>query len=230
MRPDKVVVSYKKHCVNGYYYQKKSYSRKKKTANYGVCVRGEFFDNTGNDFYGEIQDIIELTYRGDLGGPINLFMCKWFDSEKRDKGIRTRDGVLELNLSQTTYEDQPFVFPIQASQVYYTPKASRKRERPPSDWQFVLHTSSRIATQGKLVEAYQESDVRSPLHVTLDPEFNQFNDLHGRGEDEEVEVTEDVEVVTIEDEEDELNSDDEETEEEDQYVSSSREESSSDDE
>ena len=76
MGPNKYVTAYNGFKVNGFDFHKKSYSQGKQTTNYGVCVRGECFDDTGRDYYGELEDIYELNYRGSYRDRIFLFMCQ----------------------------------------------------------------------------------------------------------------------------------------------------------
>ncbi|CAA7059438.1 unnamed protein product [Microthlaspi erraticum] len=61
------------YCTRGYVFHTFSYGKERATANYGVCVRGEV------DFYGVLQEIIEVEYPGILGLRCVLFKCDWFD-------------------------------------------------------------------------------------------------------------------------------------------------------
>ncbi|KAJ8641022.1 hypothetical protein MRB53_017716 [Persea americana] len=132
MGPDRDQVCRNGYKVNGYDFHTKTYACGKRTTNTRVCVQGECYNELGHAFYGELEEIIELSYKGTYGGQINLFKCRWFDSEK---GIRVdRHGIANIDVHRSAYINAPFVLPTQTLQVYYTPSPIRKRDRPPADW------------------------------------------------------------------------------------------------
>ena len=66
--------------VNGYRFHTIFHSAKSKsTANSGVCVKSD--DNSPNktDFYGKLEDTIELEYRALPIKRVTLFKCQWYD-------------------------------------------------------------------------------------------------------------------------------------------------------
>ncbi|KAL8147861.1 hypothetical protein AgCh_005258 [Apium graveolens] len=96
MGPDMDQVSRNGYKVNGYEFHTKAYGWGKRTTNSGVCVQGDCYDELNHAFYGELEEIIELSYKGTYGGYINLFKCRWFDSEK---GIRVdRHGIVDIDV------------------------------------------------------------------------------------------------------------------------------------
>ena len=154
--------------VNGWEFHSKEYNNNKRTNNTGVCVLGDCADELGRAFYGELEEIIEFNYKGTYGGHINLFKCRWFDSEK---GLKVdRHGIIDVDVHMSTYQNAPFVLPTQATQVYYTPSPGRKRARPPMDWQVVIPIPARIRAQPTEIEVYQEDILRSPSTVLSEPD------------------------------------------------------------
>ena len=85
MGPDMDQVTRSGYKVNGFDFHTKTYGIGKRTTNTGVFVEGDCYNEVGHAFYGELEEIIELSYKGAYGGQINLFRCRWFDTEK---GIR----------------------------------------------------------------------------------------------------------------------------------------------
>ena len=77
----------------------------------------------------------------------------------------------------------PFVLPSQTQQVYYTRTPTRKRDRPPIDWQVVVHTPARNRVQVVDGAVYQEEMLHNPLIINID-DNNQLNNLERGGEDE----------------------------------------------
>lgn len=183
MGPDRDQVCRNGYKVNGYDFHTKTYARGKRTTNTGVCVQGDCYNELGRAFYGELEEIIELSYKGTYGGQINLFKCRWFDSEK---GIRVdRHGITDIDVHRSTYVNAPFVLPTQTLQVYYTPSPIRKRDRPPADWQVVIHTPARTRVQLVDGEFYQEEMLHRPPVINVD-DNNELNQLVGGDEPDEL--------------------------------------------
>ncbi|KAL8135872.1 hypothetical protein AgCh_010474 [Apium graveolens] len=119
MGPDMDQVCRNGYKVNGYEFHTKAYGRGKRTTNTGLCVQGDSYIELGQAFYGELEEIIELSDKGTYGGYINLFKCRWFDTEK---GIRVdRHGIVDIDVHKFAYSNEPFILPSQTKQVYYTP-------------------------------------------------------------------------------------------------------------
>ena len=73
-----------KYCVNGFKFQTEEVSKYKKTNNSGVCVQGDV-DGNGQivEYFGVIQEIIEVRYPSWPKKKIILFWCKWFNPSHR---------------------------------------------------------------------------------------------------------------------------------------------------
>ena len=191
MGPDKDQVSRHGYKVNGYNFHTKEYGRGKKTVNSGVCVLGDCYNELNHAFYGELEEIIEFSYRGTYGGQINLFKCLWFDSEK---GKRVdRHGIVDIDLHKCAYSNEPFVLPTQTTQVYYTSSPGRKRDRPPADWQVVIHTPARRREEVVDGEIYQEQMLNKPTVVDVDE--NEVIELDGGDDPHEI----DSELILVPD-------------------------------
>ena len=66
------------------------------------------------------------------------------------------------------HSNEPFVLPTQTTQVYYTPTLGRKRDRPPANWQVVIHTSTRRREEVIGGDVYQEQTLHRPNVVNVD--------------------------------------------------------------
>ncbi|KAL8098121.1 hypothetical protein AgCh_031042 [Apium graveolens] len=184
-------VSLNGYKVNGYEFHTKAYGRGKRTTNTGLCVQGDSYNELSQTFYGELEEIIELSYKGRYGGYINLFKCLWFDSEK---GIRVdRHGIVDIDIHKSTYSNEPFVLPTQAKQVYYTPGPGKRRDRPPSDWQAIIHTPARRREEVVNGEFYQEEMLHRPAVINVDD--SEVIQLDGGDEPNEV----DPELILVPD-------------------------------
>nr|XP_017240695.1 PREDICTED: uncharacterized protein LOC108213418 isoform X2 [Daucus carota subsp. sativus] len=175
MGPDKDQVSCNGYKVNGYEFHTKAYGFGKRTTNSGVCLQGDSCNELNQVFYGELEEIIELSYKGTYGGHINLLKCRWFDLEK---GRRVdRHGIVDIDLHKSAYSNEPFVLPTQTTQVYYTPTPGRKRDRPPANWQVVIHTPARRREEVIAGDVYQEQTLHRPNVINVeDDEVIQLDD------------------------------------------------------
>jgi hypothetical protein len=77
-------------------------------------------DSSTTDYYGVIEDIIEVTFEGAQQINLVLFECRWFHPIN---GIRKSPniGLIEVNPNTKLPGYEPFVLPHQCKQVYYTP-------------------------------------------------------------------------------------------------------------
>jgi Domain of unknown function (DUF4216) len=160
--------------VNGYRFHTRAYGANKKTTNSGVCVKGSNWQGTVKDYYGIIEEIIQLEYVG-ANNTIVLFKCNWFDT---NHGVRVDEehGLVEVNHRSSLRKYEPFVLAYQVIQVYYVPYPSRKRER--QDWLVAIKTKPRltlpILSSGEstfdpvevLAEFFQEDRPSCPFIVT----------------------------------------------------------------
>lgn len=111
------VNSYDIYEVNGYRFRSKKYENSKgnlTTVNTGVIAVG-IDDSTSNEleYYGIIEDIIELKFDGDENFSLVLFDCHWFHTVD---GVRHLEkfGLVEVAHASCNPSNEPFVL---ASQV-----------------------------------------------------------------------------------------------------------------
>ena len=68
-----------------------SYSAKEiSTKNSEVCVKSDNNSPDETDFYGKLEDIIELEYRALPIKRVTLFKCQWYDQTTTGYGHGTR--------------------------------------------------------------------------------------------------------------------------------------------
>ena len=126
--------------VNGYRFHTMSYSTKKKsTENSGVCVESD--DNSPDEieFYGKLEDIIELEYQELPIKRVTLFKCQWYDQTTTGYGhgtrIHPRYKLVDVDIGRSYRKYDPFVLASHAFQVYYLPYPSLKQNM--KDWRAV---------------------------------------------------------------------------------------------
>ncbi|XP_021728483.1 uncharacterized protein LOC110695577 [Chenopodium quinoa] len=144
--------------INGYHFHTYSHGKNKSTMNYGICVKSV----QGSDYYGILQEIIELTYVGARKRYTTvLFKCEWFDV---GPGIRIHDkyNLVEVNHSKRYPKYDPFVLAYQAEQVYYAPcPSSSSNER--NQWWFVFNIKARGVIDAPVEpNAFQVVSIENP--------------------------------------------------------------------
>jgi hypothetical protein len=99
--------------------------------NSGVCVRGSIYGEHDIDYYGIIEEILELSYLG-AQNKVLLLRCHWFDPINGVK-IDERYGLVDVKPKSRLNSNEPFVLASQAQQVYYT-MYPQSNVRGSSDW------------------------------------------------------------------------------------------------
>ncbi|XP_060194944.1 uncharacterized protein LOC132624136 [Lycium barbarum] len=164
--PGNEVKTMKKCIINGYKFQTEEVSHYKKTNNSGVCIKGDA-DGSGVtvDYYGVLQEIIQLKYPGYPKKTITLFRCKWFDPCQRGKRVNRQHNVIEVKHTRQYNLYDPFIIAQNAKQVYYAPYPLH---RDKVDWWVVIKTKpvGSIEVDNALDMAYK-NDV-PVVHQTVD--------------------------------------------------------------
>ncbi|KAL8116910.1 hypothetical protein AgCh_023190 [Apium graveolens] len=173
----------------------------------GYKVNGYEF-HTKADRHGELEKIIELSYKSTYEGYIILVKCQWFDSEK---GIRVdRHGIVDIDVHKSAYSNEPFVLPTQTKQVYYTPSPGKRRDRPD-----VINVDDNEVIQLDGGDESHEIDPNLKL-VSDDIEEEEEEDIDTDEEEEEEEQEQEQEEQEEEQEEQEQEQEQEQEEQEEQ--------------
>ncbi|KAK6777872.1 hypothetical protein RDI58_024590 [Solanum bulbocastanum] len=134
--PESQVLTMNKYCVNGFKFQTEEVSRNKKTNNSGFYIQGDV-DGTGQtvEYYGVIQEIIEVRYLGWPKKKIVLFQCEWFDPSHRGTKMDHQHNIIEVKHIRKYRSYDPFIIAQNVKQVYY---ASYSLRRDKVDWWVVI--------------------------------------------------------------------------------------------
>ena len=95
----------------------------------------------GKEYYGILQDVIELCYVGDNRPYVTIqFKCDWFDSIY---GVSVHEPykLVDVNHTNRYPKYDPFVLVSQVTQVCYLPYSTS--EAGSKDWWAVLKMKSR---------------------------------------------------------------------------------------
>lgn len=153
--PSRKAKSWTTFFVSGFKFQTSAWSQHRKTINSGVWVRGDQGESREDDYFGIIEDIVELEYSGETTKTVVLFYCKWFDPQRRrGTKVHPQYGLVEVkHRRQLDYFD-PFIIAQTARQAYYTvfPLTSSK-----SAWWAAIKTKpvGRVEIEDSINTAFQ---------------------------------------------------------------------------
>uniref|UniRef100_A0A1J3DLZ4 DUF4216 domain-containing protein n=1 Tax=Noccaea caerulescens TaxID=107243 RepID=A0A1J3DLZ4_NOCCA len=176
------------YCTRGYVFHTYKHGMRKSTANYGIHVPGE------TEFYGVLQEIVEVTYPGIINLKCIMFKCDWYDPTL-GRGVRRNEtvGVTDVNANRKFSKFEPFILASQAEQVCFIPypRVRQKRET----WLSVIKVNPRGYVFGLDDEVAMQHDrvaeVSTPIETTenimhVDPENREVEDvIDDSTEDEE---------------------------------------------
>ncbi|KAL0293819.1 UNVERIFIED_CONTAM: hypothetical protein Sradi_6918500 [Sesamum radiatum] len=93
--PSRRVSCYKGYFVNGFKFHTVEYGQSKATTNYGVCVLGSTYSECEVDYYGLLEEVVELEYL-DWGMPLHYLSAT----------AKGQDNSVELSVANTFQEGE----------------------------------------------------------------------------------------------------------------------------
>ncbi|KAJ9539330.1 hypothetical protein OSB04_032063 [Centaurea solstitialis] len=152
-KPGRFALSHPGYFVNGYKFHTVTHGAGRVTHNSGVCVRGSSYgESDESDYYGMLDDVLEVEYYGVGRSIVALFKCIWFDTPS---GLRADDS---------------YILASQAEQVYYTSYPSMTNDL--KDWWAVVKTKPR--------GIYEVSKTVNDVEVGENMEGEQFYQMSER--------------------------------------------------
>jgi hypothetical protein len=153
LEPERKCKCYNRYFINGYVFHTEEYGQGRKTYNNGVCVKGSTSSELEVDYYGRLEEAVELEYHNEQNR-VFLFKCYWYDTTDRGIRVDPHYGLVEINSKARLRNiNDVFVFAKQCQQVYYTYIPSFRKDRSRVDWLSVLKTKP----QGR-VEVVQDEN------------------------------------------------------------------------
>ena len=99
--PKRKVKCYNGYFVNGYVFHTEEYGHGRKTYNSGVCIKGSTSSEFEVDYYGRLEEVIELQYHSEQNR-VFLFKCYWYDTTDRGIRVDPHYGLVEINSKANT--------------------------------------------------------------------------------------------------------------------------------
>jgi len=110
------IMSYSSYDVNGFRFHTKRHEQSRpnrRTTNAGVCTAA----SDGVEYYGRVEEIYELTFRGCKPLKPVIFKCHWFDPNEVRRSPSL--GLVEIQQSSIYPGEDVYIVAQQATQVYY---------------------------------------------------------------------------------------------------------------
>ena len=82
LSPKRKVKCFNEYFINGYVFYTREYRHGRKTYNNGVCIKGSTCSEFAVDYYGRLQEVVELEYHSEQN-KVFLFKCYWYDTTNR---------------------------------------------------------------------------------------------------------------------------------------------------
>ena len=110
--------------------------------NSGVCIRGSNLSVDESDYYGQLEEIMELEYPALLIKRTVLFKCDWFNpAPNLGTKVHKEYKLVQVNRKWRFRRYEPFVLAMQADQVYFCKYLNLRCEK--SDWWSIFKIKSR---------------------------------------------------------------------------------------
>ncbi|VFQ70081.1 unnamed protein product [Cuscuta campestris] len=186
--------------VNGYCFHTVKHGSKRAMYNSGVSIKGAY-----GDYFGVLEEILEIEYPALPLKRCVLFKCRWFDPRlNRGTRVHKKYGLLEVLKKGEFNRYEPFIFGAQANQVVCVEYPCTQKTK--SDWIAVCQVHPR----GNWI------DIENTLE-SVDKEQQEPFQANGTERTTIMEVTQDDEIITLSHEGDaNFTDDDSDAEEEDE--------------
>ena len=230
--PSRIARNYPGYFVKGYRFHTKSHSANRATDNSGVCIKGSYFGTMEEDYYGVLDEILELEYSGTTTKRTVVFNCTWFQTiSQGGTRIHLQLKIVDVNKTRKMRTPDRYVLAQQATQVYYLQYPYVRRSD--SDWLAVCKVKSRVVVEyGESEEipggedAYQDNNATGhhvddgfdldPVGPLNDPD-NTFVHIEDLPLEDQAEGIHSDSLIHEEEEYEEDDDDDEGEEEEEDY-------------
>ena len=137
--PERKVKWYNGYFVNGYVFHTEEYGHERKTYNSGVCVKGSTCSEFQVDYYGKLEEVVELQYHSEHNSVFIQMLLVWHTD--REIRVDLHYGLVEINSkARLRNVNNVFVFTKQCQQVYYTYTPFFRKNWSRVDWLSVLKT------------------------------------------------------------------------------------------
>nr|GMC60688.1 uncharacterized protein LOC109190933 [Ipomoea batatas] len=156
------VSTYMGYVVNGFKFQTEAYCYRKSTSNYGVSIKGSGLAQLESNFFGTLQEVVEVEYPNVPIKKVVLFKCEWFDPTPNvGSRFNSEYGIAEVHCNKRYRKYDPFIIAQSACQVCYIPYPRGIKEK--MNWWVVLNVRPRGAIDSAYSSSYTYQQDNAPL-------------------------------------------------------------------
>ena len=87
---------------------------------------GKMYNTENSDYYGLVDEILEIQYFGIEPSIVVLFKCTWFDNI--NGLVINKYNLVDMKHASRLQTNDPFYFASKAEQVFFTPYPAVKNE------------------------------------------------------------------------------------------------------
>jgi hypothetical protein len=164
--PSRQVTSFQGYMINGYQFHTSETAGGQKSVNNGVCIKGGENVNGGVEYYGVLEEVIEVQFPGHPALSVVFFKCHWFDpTPNRGTRVHPQYKLVDVNSVRDYPKFDPFVLAQQKQQVYFATYSGTRRPR--SDWMSVYKTKARHLIDAPIDDRAYQEDVPDSARVNI---------------------------------------------------------------
>ncbi|CAM9000576.1 unnamed protein product [Rhodiola kirilowii] len=156
--------------VNNYKFHTEHHSLGKPKKHCQVHVKG----TEGDHFYGVIEEIVHMKWKGNHRMKVVLFKCRWFDP--RYVVTMPENGIVEVNTTRIYQAYDPFILVQQADQVYFTDFPGQPN-RTTQGWVAVCRVKPTNEIDLNVADLAFQEDVEQNSQIPIVNMFNAFEEL-----------------------------------------------------
>nr|GLL16347.1 uncharacterized protein LOC109190339 [Ipomoea trifida] len=117
------------YVVNGFKFQTEAYCRRKSTSNYGVSIKGSGLAQPESNFFGTLQEVVDVEYPNVPIKKVILFKCEWFDpTQNVGSRFNSEYGIAEVHCNKRYRKYDHFIIAQSTCQVLYSISTRYKEE------------------------------------------------------------------------------------------------------
>lgn len=119
--PDKRVIVHSACNVKGARFRTVNREKNLRTQNCGVMNKASVGGQQDSEFFGVLQEVLEMKYVPNKHGPrsVFLFRCDWFDLVSKKSKMKDDGHYKSVNTSVLWYKNAPFILAGQAETCFY---------------------------------------------------------------------------------------------------------------
>ena len=144
-----------------------------------MSIKGTNYGQCQYDYYGKLDEIVQLEYLGEPIKRVVQFKCAWVEPTSNiGTRVHKHHGIIEVNSQRSYSKYEPFILAQQAIQVYYTSYPEKRRDN--RNWLVVIKTKVRSTIDSKsyaISQTHAYQVVKNVQVLPITPKVEQIDNL-----------------------------------------------------